>query len=126
MGIESVVDEFIRRVTSHDVDGACELLHPDVEYDNVPVGKNLGIDAVKAFLAPMVGGIDETEWVVHRQAVTGNLVMNERNDRFRIGDSWMELPVAGVFEVDASGLITLWRDYFDMETFTSEMAKLLS
>jgi limonene-1,2-epoxide hydrolase len=38
----------------------------------------------------------------------------------------MELPVAGVFEVDASGLITLWRDYFDMETFTSEMAKLLS
>ena len=123
---EQVVDEFIRRVTARDVDGACEFLHPDVEYDNVPVGKNIGIDAVKSFLGPMVTGIDETEWVVHRQTVTGNVVMNERSDRFRIGENWMELPVAGVFEVDAGGRITLWRDYFDMATFNDEMAKLIS
>ena len=41
--------------------------------------------------------------------------MNERLDRFRTGDTWVELPVAGVFVV-RHGKIALWRDYFDRDT----------
>ena len=61
---------------------------------------------------------------VHRQVAAGNLVLNERSDRFRAGDVWLDLPVAGVFEVGDDGRITLWRDYFDMGQLTTELAKL--
>ena len=123
---EETVDEFIRRIVSKDIDGGCALLSADVEYDNVPMGKNIGPEAVKAFLDPMVAGIDEVEFVVHRQTASGSVVMNERSDRFRLGEKWIDLPVAGVFEVNDAGQITLWRDYFDMQTFNDQMAAALS
>jgi len=123
---EETVNEFIRRVVAVDLDGACELVSDDLEYDNVPIGKNHGPEALKTFLAAMVAGIDEVQFVIHRQIASGGLVMNERSDRFRLGDAWIDLPVAGVFEVDDTGRITLWRDYFDMATFNDQLAKATS
>lgn len=120
----AIVNEFIRRVVSLDLDGACELVSADLEYDNVPMGKNHGPDELKAFLGMMVGGVAEVQFVTHRQTAAGNTVMNERTDRFRIGDVWIDLPVAGVFEVGDDGKIVLWRDYFDMATFTDQMARI--
>src|SRR4051794_25365488 len=124
MTAAETVDEFINRVVAMDLDGACELVSDDVEYDNVPIGKNIGPDAMKAFLGGMVGGIDEVQFVIHRQVAQGSTVMNERVDRFRMGDSWIDLPVTGVFEVGDDGRITLWRDYFDMGTFNDQLAAL--
>jgi limonene-1,2-epoxide hydrolase len=49
--------------------------------------------------------------------------MNERTDRVGKDGKWMDLPVAGVFEVH-DGRITLWRDYFDMNTFNTQLADL--
>jgi len=118
----STVTEFISRVVSLDLDSAGELVADDIEYDNVPVGKNIGRDAMIAFLSGMNDDFEEVEFVVHRQVSNGNTVMNERNDRFRIGDTWIDLPVAGVFEVGDDGRITLWRDYFDMKTFSDQRA----
>jgi len=122
---EEVVDEFIRRITSNDVESALELVSADVEYDNVPVGKNIGPAAMAEFLAGMATGVDEIEFVVHHQVARGNVVMNARSDRFRIGDQWLDLPVAGVFEVNDEGLVTLWRDYFDMASFTDQLTAIL-
>jgi limonene-1,2-epoxide hydrolase len=121
---EETVNLFIERIVGSDLDGACELVTDDLEYDNVPMGKNIGPEAMKAFLGAMEGSLDEVEFVIHRQVAAGNLVMNERTDRFRVGEAWMELPVCGVFEVNDDGRISLWRDYFDMATMTDQMAKL--
>lgn len=123
MTTEEVVDEFIRRIVAKDIDGACELVTDDVEYDNVPMGKVYGPVGIHEILDPMAA-LDETDWVVHRQLVSGNLVMNERTDRFRMGNRWLELPVTGVWELNDGGRITLWRDYFDMATMTDQMAAL--
>jgi limonene-1,2-epoxide hydrolase len=122
--VEAIVNEFIRRIVANDLEAALELVTDDVEYDNVPIGKNIGPDAMRAFLGVMSGNVDEVQFVIHRQTVTGNIVMNERTDRFRVGDSWMDLKVAGVFEVNDDGKVTLWRDYFDMGEFNAEMQKL--
>ncbi len=122
------VRTFIERICAKDLDGACELVSADVEYDNVPMGKQHGPEGIKDLLGPLVaegGTIEETQWVIHREAVTGNIVMNERTDRFRVGERWAELPVAGVFELDAEGRIKLWRDYFDLPSFQSEFGALL-
>jgi limonene-1,2-epoxide hydrolase len=69
-------------------------------------------------------GVDELVFDTHRQTVTGNVVMNERTDKFRIGDAWVALPVAGVFELDGDGRIALWRDYFDIGMYQKQMAAI--
>ncbi|HEY4331955.1 MAG TPA: limonene-1,2-epoxide hydrolase family protein [Ilumatobacteraceae bacterium] len=121
---EQIVDEFIRRVVGADLDGAAELVSDDLEYDNVPFGKNIGPEAFKTFLQAMVGGFASVEFVIHRQVASGNLVMNERTDRFHHANGSIDLPVAGLFEINADGKIALWRDYFDMATFTNQMAAM--
>ena len=111
---EETVDEFMRRFCAKDLDGACELVTDDVVYDNVPIGSNVGPDGIKAVAASLLRGIDSVEFVVHRCAASGSVVMNERTDRFVVGDRSWDVPVAGVFELDDDGRITLWRDFFDM------------
>jgi limonene-1,2-epoxide hydrolase len=121
---EETVNEFIARVCRFDLDSALELVTDDVEYDNVPMGKVFGPEGIRSVLGMMAEGLADADWVVHRQVASGGTVMNERTDRFRAGDTWIELPVAGVFEVNADGRIALWRDYFDNATFTDQLAKL--
>jgi limonene-1,2-epoxide hydrolase len=115
----ALVTNFIHAIERGQLETALALLSEDCEYDNVPMGKVVGRDGVRNTLAPFLSGFDEVEWVVHHQVESGGptngVVMNERLDRFRKGDTWLELPVAGVFVV-TTGQITLWRDYFDRET----------
>lgn len=125
---EQTVDEFIRRILAKDLDGALELCAEDLEYDNVPMETLHGKDAARAFLEPMLGDEVGVSWVIHRQVAAGDgaaggsgTVLNERTDSFQFGDIHIDLPVAGVFEV-RDGRITLWRDYFDLRTFETQMA----
>ena len=121
MTAEETVDEFIRRVVSNDLDGACELASEDIEYDNVPVGKNIGHQAMRDILT-MMAGFGEVEFIVHRQICVGQTVVNERTDRFTVGGRVIDLPVAGIFEIDDTGKVSLWRDYFDFGWFERELA----
>ena len=45
--------------------------------------------------------------------MAGNVVMDERTDTFHVGGRATSLRVMGTFEVNY-GLITAWRDYFDL------------
>jgi limonene-1,2-epoxide hydrolase len=80
---------------------------------------------VKQILGPFTSGCSEIDWVIVRQSATGDMnagvVLNERIDRFKMGERWVELPLAGVFEIK-NGKISLWRDYFDLATFQKAMA----
>ena len=46
--------------------------------------------------------------------------MTERVDVFSLPGKTFELPVMGAFEV-SDGKINAWRDYFDINQFTSRM-----
>lgn len=122
-----VVASFIRSVEQLDLDRALTHLTEDVEYDNVPFGPVIGRDAVRATLGPFMSGFEEVSWDVLHELSSGNLdhgvVMNERVDRFRKGDQWLELRVAGLFVI-SHGQISLWRDYFDKESMFTAMAAL--
>jgi limonene-1,2-epoxide hydrolase len=61
----------------------------------------------------------EISWPIHREASVGNVVFNERTDKFRMDHGWVELPVNGVWEV-VDGKITLWRDYFDLQSYLKQ------
>ena len=66
---EATVNEFIRRVVANDLESALEMVTDDIEYDNVPIGKNIGPDAMRAFLGVMAGNVDEEylSWVESTQ-----------------------------------------------------------
>lgn len=121
----ALVSQFIGAIERNDPDHALTLLADDCEYDNVPIGKVIGPDAVRSMLVPFLDRYQEVQWVIHHQTSSGDLthgvVLNERSDRFRAGDTWVELPVAGVFIV-RDGRIALWRDYFDRDTLLQLLA----
>src|SRR5690349_1405075 len=114
------VRAFMASAEVRDYDAAMELLAEDVEYQNMPLPAVHGRDAVRETLEALLAMCSGSEWVVHRELADGPLVMNERTDRFLLKGEWVDLPVAGVFEVH-DGRITLWRDYFDLPTITSKM-----
>ncbi len=122
---DELVRTFINHIEAKDLDAACSLMTDDCEYDNVPMTKVFGIDAVKQILGPFTSGCSEIDWVIVRQSAAGDMtsgvVLNERIDRFKMGERWVELPLAGVFEIK-NGKISLWRDYFDLATFQKAMA----
>jgi limonene-1,2-epoxide hydrolase len=117
----AVVNSFLARICARDLEGALELVTDDCEYDNVPIRKVSGPDGIRATLAPFLAGCTGVDWIVHHQAAEGDVVMNERTDRFEMGGRWVELGVAGLFVV-RDGRIALWRDYFDLPTFQKAMA----
>ena len=120
-----LVTRFIDAIVASDLDTASSLISDHIEYDNVPMGKVNGKEAFRSTLGPFLASASEIEWIIHHQVASGDLnggvVMNERVDRFKMAGGWMELPVAGLFVVH-EGLITLWRDYFDLATFQGQFA----
>lgn len=115
------VNTFLAAAAKRNYDVALPLLAEDVEYQNMPLPAVTGRAAVKDTLEALMALAADGEWRVDRELAAGDLVMNERVDRFLLNGTWAELPVAGVFVV-RDGLITLWRDYFDLQTIMTQMA----
>ena len=111
-----VVEAFLHAFEAMDFDAALQYLDADVEYTNVPIGTVRGHAGVRQVLEPFFAPIHENEFLILRRAATGSVVFLERLDRHRLDHGWRDLPVNSVFEVGANGLITVWRDYFDLGT----------
>ena len=125
MSALETVNTFMRCIESKDIDAAVALLADDVLYENMPIDPVVGRRAVRQVLEGFLKPAAQIEWRVLTEYEVGSAVINERLDRFQIGDGWLELPVAGFFEV-ADGQITLWRDYFDMGSYMSQLSSLTS
>lgn len=117
---EQVVNAFIAAVGDKDEAKAMACVADDCYYDNVPVGDMTGKDKMLEVLGPMFKSKGPVSFEVLRQSAAGNIVMNERIDRFTMKGKEIAIPVAGVFEVN-DGLITFWRDYFDNGMFMKQI-----
>lgn len=125
MNAESVVNQFFAAVERINIDEAVTYLADDVSYENMPVQPVRGKDEVRNLMSAFLAASTEVEWRVLRQHSVDNVVFNERLDRFKMNGGWLELPVAGVFEVNKDGKISLWRDYFDMGTYMDQLTALM-
>ena len=96
----------------------------DATYHNIPLAPVTGREAIAknfaTFIRPGPPGVEGIEFRVINIAANGPVVMTERVDVFKILDKSFELPVMGTFEL-SEGKIKAWRDYFDMNQFTSRM-----
>jgi limonene-1,2-epoxide hydrolase len=111
MTAEETVLAFIEAWNRLDQNRIYALLAADVVYHNMPLEPVQGRAAVRDHLAQWP--VDECEWELLNIAARGDVVLTERVDRFRRGEDRIVVPVMGAFEV-ADGLITHWRDYFDL------------
>ncbi len=123
MNAGDIVSSLIAACERRDLDAVCALVTDDIEYDNVPIGKVYGPDGVRTVLS---GGVTEAaseiEWAVTHQVSDGDIVMNERVDRFLVDGTWIEIPIAAVFRV-RDGKVCLWRDYFDLESYRRQRSR---
>jgi limonene-1,2-epoxide hydrolase len=121
---DSLIREFISLLVSRDLAAAAAMVTDDFEYDNGPMGKTFGPQAIESTLSGFFGMCTGIDWKILRQTSSGTLksgtVLNERDDRIEIHGRWTTLPVAGVFEI-RDGKISLWRDYFDKQTIIEVM-----
>ncbi len=119
-----IVIAFIEAIERKDMDAVLALAADDISYENMPLEPVVGHDGLAATLEAFLGSASEVDWQILSQHEIGSTVVNERLDRFRMGDGWLELPVAGVFHIDSDDKISLWRDYFDMGTYERQFAEL--
>jgi limonene-1,2-epoxide hydrolase len=96
----------------------------DAVYHNIPLSPVIGrrdiSNTIASVLRPGPPGIEGIDFRVINIAANGQVVMTERVDVFTLPDKSFELQVMGIFEV-SGGKINAWRDYFDMNQFTSRM-----
>lgn len=118
------VNAFIAAIEAKDVNAAVAFAAENISYENMPTDPIVGHAGLAKTLQGFLASAAEVEWRILDQWAFGDTVINERLDRFQIGDGWMELPIAGIFKIDGDGKIALWRDYFDMGSYTRQFAKL--
>jgi limonene-1,2-epoxide hydrolase len=119
---ETTVRSLLRTMENLSEDSLVQLLSyftEDAVWHNVPVEPAVGraaIEAVFRLLAPVSEGLTiEIKNIVAQ----GSTVVVERVDT-HVGDGKkIVIPVCGVFEI-RDGLISAWRDYFDMRTWRKQ------
>jgi limonene-1,2-epoxide hydrolase len=120
MSNSEVVVAFIDAWNHMDWDAVVDALTDDVVYHNIPMEKLEGKAAASAFITGMQP--EAVRWTLISIAENGDKVLTERLDEFDLpGGKHLAVPVMGTFEL-RDGKIAAWRDYFDLATFTRQMA----
>ncbi len=117
---KDVVEKFIAAWPTGDAAKIASFFAADAVYHNIPMEPITGREAIEAAVAGFLAMVEEIRFETLHLLHDGDLVMTERIDHFVGQEKTISLPVMGVFEVHG-GLITAWRDYFDLQQFTSQM-----
>ena len=116
-----IVSAFIDAFRQADLDRIMDFFEEDAIYHNIPLEPAQGTEAIRAVLQGFIAMASETDWIVHRIAEDADgVVMTERTDRFLVGETWVEIPVMGTFEL-RGGKLCAWRDYFDLAQFQKQL-----
>jgi len=114
---EEIVRAFIEAWSRLDPDELCTYFTEDGVYHNMPTGPIRGRENVRKMIAGFIRPWTETQWDILNLVSAGDVVIAERLDRTKLGDKAVDLPCTGVFEME-NGKIKVWRDYFDLGTYT--------
>lgn len=116
--VEMFMADFIAAWPAQDAARLTAYFSADAIYHNMPLEPVQGHDAIQATLAGFMAMAGEARVDMLHLLADDEIVMTERVDHFVRPDLTISLPVMGIFEV-REGLITAWRDYFDLSKFSS-------
>lgn len=118
---EDIVRAFITAWSRLNVDELVGYFTPDGTYHNMMAKPVSGHNNLRRFIGGFMRGWTATDWEILNIVARGDVVIAERVDRTQVGDKKVELPCCGVFEM-TGGKIKVWRDYFDLATYTKAVA----
>ena len=117
------VRAFVDHWNSGDMEAMYAMCAEDVVWHNIPMEPFTGKAAMRKAVAGFMANVEGCEWEIHEIAESGNAVLTERTDNFRLKKgARASLRVMGTFEFNEDGLIIQWRDYFDIGEFQREFA----
>jgi len=120
---EKVVSDIMAAWGRLNVDEIMGHFAEDAVWDNVPMAPAKGRDAIRKMTETFLKDTSSFTAKILRVVHAGNVVVNERVDTVIMKNGKkVELPVAGVFEINDAGKIQIWRDYFDVASMTKQMA----
>ena len=120
---EKVVSDLFAAWTRLNLDEVMSYFTEDGIWDNVPMGPAKGRAAIREMTQGFMKDASAFTAKILKSAHDGNVVFNERVDTIVMKNGKKaEVPVAGMFELTDGGKIKVWRDYFDLGTFTKQLA----
>lgn len=118
---ERVIRDFVAAWPRLDAKELAGYFAEDGVYHNMPMAPIAGRANIEKLIAGFIGAWTKTHWDLLHVLCAGDVVVTERVDHIVAGGKSVDLPVAGVFELE-NGKIKRWRDYFDMGTYQRAMA----
>lgn len=111
--VRQFIDTFIDAWPRGDAAALAAFFTEEAVYHNVPLDPAVGREAIQDTFAQFMamGGTVSVE--LRHLLSDEHVVMTERIDHFVSDDRIIALPMMGICEVQ-DGLITAWRDYFDV------------
>jgi limonene-1,2-epoxide hydrolase len=119
---ETVVSEFIDAWREGDARKLADFFTEDAVVWNDGHTTVRGREAIREHFTVQLSACTDLDFEITHTAASGNTVFNERIDRMKVVGAPIELPVAGVFEVDDAGKLVAWRDYFDLNTVMTQLS----
>jgi len=122
---EAIVRDFITAWSRLNPSELASYFSEDGVYHNMPSEAVVGRDNIERFIAGFIRPWESTDWEVINLLADGDIVMVERLDKTVVAGSPVNLPCFGYFQL-TNGEITLWRDYFDLTTYTTALTEALA
>jgi limonene-1,2-epoxide hydrolase len=119
-----IIREFIAAWSRLDPEELASYFTEDGTYHNIPASAVSGRDNIVQFIAGFTEYWQSTDWEIISLFAEGDLVLAERIDHTVVNGKPVDLPAAGVFEMEG-GKIKVWRDYFDLATYTEALTAAL-
>jgi len=115
---------FFQAWNNRSLNGIIEFLSEDCIYHNMPMEPINGRSEIEAYIAPVIDKTLSIEWTVLAIAEDAKgRILNERLDRLKFSQGWLEIPIMGLLEF-TDGRISLWRDYFDLQNYQQQKINL--
>jgi limonene-1,2-epoxide hydrolase len=118
---ESVVRKFLAAWADPKPDELGSFFDDGAEWLDGPQGVRRGVDAIKSELTAQLKAVGGVMVDVKSLVSGGGTVMVEQVSNSSIGGKPISALVMAVFELDADGRITQWREAYDLKSVTDQI-----
>lgn len=121
MTTEVIVNNLIKAIENRDAISVGNLLAENISFENIP--ENSAVNGKKLVQEQFAGFFQKAssiKWEIERKLFVGNIAIIERKNKICFQGKDIVLPMVTVIEVN-NNQITLFRDYFDSQTFVKQL-----
>lgn len=123
---ESVVREFLATWAEGDSDKSASFFTEDAEFIDRPRATHKGIEAIRAAIRADFSIVPSFEVKIRALVSDGRTVFVERVDHFEVLGVPFEYEAVSVFEVESTGSLRSWREYYDLKSVEEKVYSGLS